>query len=112
MAEPLVPGALWKILEPLLPPEPPKLKGGRPRIPARQALRGILFVLRSGIPWQMLPQELRCGSGMTCWRGLRDWQTERVWERLHQQLLNRLHDARRIDWSRAALDSASSPTCN
>ena len=109
MAEPLIPESLWEILKPLLPPEPPKLKGGRPRIPNRQTLRGILFVLPSGIPWQMLPQELGCGSGMTCWRRLRDWQAEGVWERLHHELLNRLHDAGRIDWSRAALDSASIP---
>ena len=107
MAVPLVPDLLWEVFEPLLPPEPSKLKGGRPRIPARSALGGILFVLRSGIPWRMLPQELGCGSGMTCWRRLRDWQHVGVWERLHHALLNRLHDAGRIDWSRAAVDSAS-----
>ena len=103
----LVPDSLWSIIEPLLPPAPPKPKGGRPRIPDRQVLAGIVFVLRTGIPWEYLPQELGCGSGMTCWRRLRDWQTAGVWERLHHELLNRLHDAGRIDWSRASLDSAS-----
>lgn len=103
----LVPDSLWEIIESVLPPEPPKPKGGRPRIPDRQVLAGILFVLRTGIPWEYLPQELGSGSGMTCWRRLRDWQVAGVWERLHHELLNRLHDAGRIDWSRASLDSAS-----
>ena len=106
---PLVSDELWAIIEPLLPPEPPKPKGGRPRVPDRAALTGILFVLRSGIPWEMLPQEMGCGSGMTCWRRLRDWHQAGVWQRLHQELLNRLGGADRIDWSRACLDSASVP---
>jgi transposase len=109
MATPLVPDDLWAIVEPLLPPEPPKPKGGRPRVPDRAALTGIIFVLKSGIPWEMLPQELGCGSGMTCWRRLRDWQAAGVWERLHQTLLDRLGAAGQIDWSRASLDSASIP---
>ncbi len=75
MSTPLISDALWEIIAPLLPPEPPKPKGGRPRkIADRAALTGIVFVLKSGIPWEMLPQELGCGSGMTCWRRLRDWQ--------------------------------------
>lgn len=109
MAKPLVSDALWDLIEPLLPPEPPKPKGGRPRVSDRAALTGIIFVLKSGIPWEMLPQEMGCGSGVTCWRRLRDWQEAGVWERLHQALLNRLGEADRIDWSRACLDSASIP---
>ena len=70
----LVPNGLWHVIEPLLPLTKPKPQGGRPRLPDRPCLRGILFVLRSGIPWEMLPKELGCGSGMTCWRRLRDWQ--------------------------------------
>ena len=74
MSKPLVSDALWEIIEPLLPPEPPKPKGGRPRVPDRAALSGIIFVLKSGIPWEMRPQEMGCGSGVTCWRRLRAWQ--------------------------------------
>jgi transposase len=109
MAKPLVSDDLWAVVVPLLPRDPPKPKGGRPRVPDRACLTGIIFVLKSGIPWEMLPQELGCGSGMTCWRRLRDWQAAGVWERLHHVLLDRLGEADRIDWSRASLDSASIP---
>jgi transposase len=90
-----------------LPKEPPKPKGGRPRVNDRAAFTGILFVLKTGIPWEMLPQEMGCGSGMTCWRRLKEWHQAGVWKRLHRALLDRLGKADRIDWSRASLDSAS-----
>jgi transposase len=109
MAKELVPDDLWEVIEPLLPPEPPKPKGGRPRVDNWAALTGIIFVLKSGIPWEMLPQEMGCGSGVTCWRRLREWQEAGVWERLHQVLLDRLGEANQIEWERAALDSASIP---
>jgi transposase len=109
MSKPLVPDDLWAIIAPLLPSEPAKPKGGRPRIPNRACLTGILFVLRSGIPWELLPPEMGCGSGVTCWRRLRDWQEAGVWDRLHRTLLDRLGEADRIDWARASLDSASVP---
>ena len=107
MAKPLLSDGLWLIIEPLLPATVPKPKGGRPAVPHRAALSGILFVLRSGIPWEMLPQEMGCGSGVTCWRRLRDWQEAGVWDRVHRELLRRLREADRIDWSRACMDSAS-----
>ena len=47
-----------------------------------------------------------CGSGMTCWRRLREWQDAGVWQRLHELLLAKLNEADRIDWSRAAIDSS------
>jgi transposase len=108
MSKPLVSDELWAAVTPLLPRERPKPRGGRPRCDDRAALGGILFVLRSGIPWEMLPQELGC-SGMTCWRRLRDWHAAGVWAGLHRVLLERLAEAGQLDWSRAALDSASVP---
>ena len=109
MAKQIVSDGLWEIIEPLLPEEPPKPKGGRPRVDDRAALTGIIFVLKSGIPWEMLPQEMGCGSGVTCWRRLEEWQEAGVWERLHRVLLNRLGEADQIEWERASLDSASVP---
>src|ERR687889_674236 len=68
MSKPLVPDELWSAVEPWPPRERPRPKGGRPRVPDRAALAGIIFVLRTGIPWEYLPRELGCGSGVTCWR--------------------------------------------
>jgi transposase len=107
MAKELLPDELWELIAPLLPPPRPKPKGGRPPTPDREALTGIIFVLRSGIPWEMLPQELGCGCGMTCWRRLRDWQAAGVWGKVHRVLLDRLRAADQLDWSRAVADSAS-----
>lgn len=109
MAKPLLSDELWAVIAPLLPPNPPRPLGGRPRLSDRAALTGILFVLRSGIPWEMLPQELGCGSGMTCWRRLRDWQEADVWQRLHEVLLDKLGYADKIEWTRASVDSQSVP---
>jgi len=108
MAKPLMTDSLWEIVHPLLPKKKRRAKfPGRHRVPDRAALTGILFVLKSGIAWQDLPQELGCGSGMTCWRRLRDWQKAGVWKKLHHELLRRLQAADRIDWSRAVVDSSS-----
>ena len=102
-----VPDDLWEAVGPLLPAPPLRLKGGRPRVPGRAALGGIIFVLRTGTPWRLLPTTLGCGSGATSrWR-LRDWQAAGVWEQPHATLLTWLGDAGAIDWSRASLDSLS-----
>jgi transposase len=107
MAKPLLSDELWRLIEPLLPRPRPRPKGGRPRVPDRAVLTGILFVLRTGIPWEYLPRESGWGSGVTCWRRLRQWQRAGVWKMLHRLLLRRLREANRIDWSRAVVDSSS-----
>ncbi len=81
MARPLLPDDLWAAIAPLLPPRPPRPKAVRPRLDDRAALTGILFVLRSGVSWQMLPAEMKCGCDMSCARQLRDWQAAGVWRR-------------------------------
>jgi transposase len=107
----LVSDELWAVIEPELPrpKRRARWKGGRPRVPDRACLAGIIFVLKTGIPWEYLPQEMGCGSGMTCWRRLRDWETAGVWKRVWAVLLDRLAEADQLDWSRAALDSSSIP---
>lgn len=98
---------MLKKVAPLLPIVAASAKAGRPRASDEMALNGILFVLRIGIPWEALPQELGFGSGMTCWRRLRDWQAAGVWHRLHLLLLDKLRGAGKLDFSRASLDAAS-----
>ena len=109
MAKELISDELWKEIEPILPPIKPRRRRfpGRKPLDRRTVLTGILFVLKSGIPWEMLPQEMGCGSGMTCWRYLHAWQEAGVWEKLHRLFLTKLRKAERIDWSRTVVDSAS-----
>lgn len=108
MAKPLISDELWEVIEPLLPPPKPRRFRYPGRKPAdnRKALTGIVFVLKTGIPWEALPGDLGV-CGMTCWNKLREWQAAGVWQRLHEVLLARLQHADQIDWSRALLDSAS-----
>ena len=106
--KPLVDDALWAVVEPILPRERKMgKKGGRPRVSNRQVFTGILFVLRTGLPWQLLPLEMGCGSGSTCWRRFRQWTRQGRWKRLHAALLQELAWADEIDWSRAAIDSST-----
>ena len=86
MAKALLPDDLWALIQPLLPTYRPAPKGGRPRIDDRAALTGILFVLKTGLPWEYLPRELGCGSGMSCWWRLHAWQQAGIWQRIHEVL--------------------------
>jgi len=98
---------LWELVEPLLPRKARRFRyPGRKRLPDRQALCGILFVLHTGTAWKQLPTELGFGSGITCWRRLDEWQQAGVWEQLHALLLARLRAAGEIEWSRAIADSS------
>ena len=105
--KPLVTDELWEVIAPLLPRRRARPKGGRPWVDDRATLNGVLYVLRTGVPWRMLPPELGWGSGVTCWRRLREWQRRGVWRKLHRVMLDRLAQAGQIDWTRASLDSRS-----
>jgi len=106
MGKLLVPDELWHLVEPILPKHPPSPMGGKPRTPDRVCLSGILFVLKTGLPWEDFPQEMGC-CGMTLWNRLDEWRKAGVWERLHRLLLDELRGADEIDFSRVVVDSAS-----
>jgi transposase len=108
MARPLVPDELWEIVEPLL-PKPKRRRfryPGRKPVDRRKALTGIVFVLKTGIPWEDVPSEMGV-SGVSCWRKLREWQSAGVWDRLVEVLLAKLRHADKINWERAVVDSSS-----
>jgi transposase len=109
MAKPILDDQLWAMIQPLLPRPKRRRKRypGRKPIGQREALSAILFVLKTGLPWEHLPQELGWGSGMTAWRRLHAWQKKGVWKKIHAALLTRLQAADQIDWSRAVVDSSS-----
>jgi transposase len=103
----IVSDELWQRIEPLLPQVERRFRfPGRKRLPDREALQGILFVLQTGIAWRHLPLELGFGSGSTCYRRLDEWRRAGVWERLHGLLLAELRAAGEIEWSRAVADSS------
>ena len=79
-------------------------------LPDRKVLTCVLFVLMTGIPWEMLPQEMGCGSGtdVLATRGGK-CRHAGVWKQLHQVLLDGRGEADKIDWSRASLDAATVP---
>jgi len=108
MAKPLLSDELWNLIEPVLPPPTPRRRKhpGRKPLDRRQVLTGILFVLKSGIPWEDLPQEMGCGSGMSCWRYLAFWQKAGVWKKVHKILLDRLRGDGQLDLSAAVVDSS------
>ena len=112
MARQPVSKELWLQLQPLIPTFTPSANGGARKLAVSDeaALNGILFVLHTGIPWEDLPQSLGYGSGMTCWRRLRNWSAAGVWQRLHQAMLMRLREHDQIDWSRASIDGSSVPS--
>lgn len=107
MAFELLPSALWAAAEPLLPAPKPPGTPGRPPVGNRAALTGILYVMHTGCPWRLVPAELGCGSGVTCWRRLRAWTRLGVWPKLHRLLLEELARHGRLEQARAVIDSAS-----
>ncbi|ADO75225.1 Transposase [Stigmatella aurantiaca DW4/3-1] len=107
MVRDLVPDALWERVVPLLPAPKKKKKPGRPRVDERAALEAIVFVLRTGIPWEMLPTKQFGLSGMTAWRRLEQWTRAGVFEQLQRLLLNELGQRGQVDFSRASIDSST-----
>lgn len=95
---------LWAKIEPLLPPERPKPRGGRPRMPNRQAMNGILYVARTGCQWKALPRGF--GAPSTVHDRFQEWVRAGVFERLWEVGLHEYDELRGIEWSWLAMDGA------
>lgn len=97
----------WLMISDLFPHPPVSPRGGRPRVPPRACLEGVLWVLHSGARWKDLPE--RYPSPATCWRRLKEWTESGVFERAWRRLLGKLHRFRRIDWEQAIGDGTFCP---
>jgi transposase len=106
MSRPLVTDELWAIVEPLLPEHQPSPKGGRPRVSDRVCLTGLLFMLKTGIPWEDFPCEMGC-CGMTLWNRLEEWAQAGLWEELHAVLLDHLRSLDALELDKVVVDSTS-----
>ena len=93
----------WARIAPHLPEHPPSPKGGRPREDDRECLEGILWLLRTGSPWQQIPLDLPSGS--TCWRRLQEWAGEGVLRELHAILIEELHELGKLDLDELLADA-------
>ena len=100
-----IPDELWNLIEPLLPPDKPPGANGRPRVPNRTVLNGILYVLRTGCQWKMIPREY--GSGSTCHLRFQTWVRAGVFRRIWRVCLKHYDDLQGIDWRFQSLDSAT-----
>src|SRR5258705_907360 len=111
MTKPLVSDKLWARVEPLLPRSKVRNRhrqyAGRKPSDPRKVLTGIVFALRTGVPWEPLPATSEWPSGQTCLRWLRRWHRARVGKNLLVELLSELARQGKIDWERAIVDSAS-----
>ena len=98
-----IPDDLWKEIKNILPEEKPKNTIGRPVVSYRKVFDGIVFVLRTGCQWKMLPKEY--GSGSTCHRRYQEWMQLGIFDKLWTRLL-KLYDNKigiKLDWQ--SLDS-------
>lgn len=99
--DPVVTDRAWERISALLPERPRRRRNpGRKPLDDRAVLNGILVVLGRRIGFEKLPQELEYGSGMTCWRRLRDWQRAGIWPDIAKVLREEIPEARRIDFDR------------
>ena len=92
----------WSVIEDLFPWEPPTRVGGRPRIPPKPCLEGIIWVLRSGARWKDLPESFP--SYPTCWRRLQTWSKSGVFQKAWERCLRELDGLGEIDWKTALAD--------
>jgi transposase len=98
---------LWEVVARELPVPARRFRfPGRKRVPDRLCFEGIVFVLRSGLPWRRVPRHDDRPCGVTCWRRFEEWASDGVWDRLHESLVCELGVAGALDLDRAIVDSS------
>lgn len=100
----LLPDEVWQRVKVAIPPEPPKPKGGRPRMDDRKALNAIFYVLRTGCQWNALPRCL--GASSTVHDRFQLWVKQGVFERMWELGLEQYAEEIGIDWEWMAMDGA------
>ena len=100
-----VPDAFWEKLAPLIPEDTRSARGGRPPTEHRKVFSGILYVLRTGCQWKMLPREY--GSGSTAHEHFQAWIQAGVFGKLWTLCLKEYDDLKGIDWRWQSVDSAT-----
>jgi transposase len=109
MSKDLIDGQFWTLIEPLI-PTPGRRDhqyAGRKPTPDLAVFRGIVFVLQSGIPWNLLPKEMGFGTGAVCLRRLVAWQEAGAWPSIQEALLAELQRRGKTDEARAIAGSLS-----
>ena len=100
-----IPDDLWNEIKNILPAEKPEDTIGRPIVPYRKVFDGIVFVLRTGCQWKMLPKVY--GSGSTCHRRYQEWMQLGIFDTLWSRLLQKYDKKIGIKWDWQSLDSIS-----
>ena len=95
---------LWEFIEPLL---PPRAREGKKRADDRTTINAILYVLKTGIPWNDLPSEY--GDDVTAWRRLRDWGEQGVWKKIMDILVAKGYSMEIVDMESLSIDSDTIP---
>jgi transposase len=99
-----IPDALWERIDLVIPIYKSSRKGGRPRLPMRNVVGGILYVLATGCQWKAMPKQFGSGSAIHAY--FQEWVEAGVFEELWELALAEYHDLKGIDWKWQSLDGA------
>ena len=105
--KPYLSDSQWVLIADLFPHPPVSRKGGRPRIPPRECLEGVIFIMRTGCGWDYLPNWYP--SPATCWRRLDEWTRTGIFEKAWHRLLGKLDALKQIQWNECMADATFSP---
>lgn len=99
-----IPDSLWERVEQVLPSYKVCCKGGRPRLPLRNVVGGILYVLSTGCQWKAMPRQFGSGSAIHAY--FQEWVERGVFQRLWKLALTEYDGLKGIAWTWQSLDGA------